>query len=295
MVLSRDGLVLGAFPEDESEMKPAWLRFATLGEPVKSFVEFGDQIWAYVNRGPYAAFIVAGTELRPGVLIDHMEQVLLAAEEARTKREPLKVPDASAAPSGKPRTSLHPPAGREQPAEIAVAPEPPAPDRRAWSRGIPTSAGADPADHEAPPPAEPSVAAEPPLIAEASHHGSLSAGAEPPAAGLTPVPPTADPGSPGPSWTDPLPAEDLTASKEDGAPVTDVAAGAPTPSIGSDVSPAAPSGWHREPPRLAGSPGEDRGDEEGSEDGDGDIDRVMLAKEFSGLLQLDQGSDEEGS
>ena len=78
LILSRDGLVLGAFPnEDESFAKPAWLKFITLGEPDRSFVEFPDQVWAYVKRGPYAAFATAEAGTRPGVLVDQMEQVLL--------------------------------------------------------------------------------------------------------------------------------------------------------------------------------------------------------------------------
>ncbi|MDH5313597.1 MAG: hypothetical protein OEW66_07120, partial [Actinomycetota bacterium] len=110
LILSRDGLVLGAYPnEDDSLAKPAWLKFITLGEPDKSFVEFPDQVWAYVKRGPYAAFATAEVGTRPGILVDQMEQVLLMAEEGRARRDTLRVPDANAAPSGKPRTSLHPP------------------------------------------------------------------------------------------------------------------------------------------------------------------------------------------
>ena len=109
IILSRDGMVLGSYPEDdESQAKPAWLSFMALGSPEKSFVEFPDQIWTYVHRGAYAAFAVAGTAVRPGVLLDMMEQALMTAEEARTKREPLRVPEAGVAPSSKPRTTLHP-------------------------------------------------------------------------------------------------------------------------------------------------------------------------------------------
>jgi hypothetical protein len=62
LVLSRDGLVLAAFPEDEeSAVKPAWLKFTHVGDARRSFVEFADQIWAHIHRGPYAAFVVAGT------------------------------------------------------------------------------------------------------------------------------------------------------------------------------------------------------------------------------------------
>lgn len=82
LILSKDGLVLGAYPnEDESLAKPAWLRFIALGEPERSFVEFSDQVWAYVKRGPYAAFATAEAGTRPGVLVDQMEQVLLVVEE----------------------------------------------------------------------------------------------------------------------------------------------------------------------------------------------------------------------
>ena len=120
LILSKDGLVLGAYPnEDESLAKPAWLRFTALGEPERSFVEFSDQVWAYVKRGPYAAFATAEAGTRPGVLVDQMEQVLLVVEEGRTRREPMRVPDANAAPSGKPRTSLHPQFGKPAPAEAA--------------------------------------------------------------------------------------------------------------------------------------------------------------------------------
>ncbi len=122
LILSRDGLVLGAYPEgDESLAKPAWLKFVTLGEPEKSFVEFADQVWAFVKRGPYAAFSVAEAGTRPGILVDQMEQVLLMAEDGRTS-DTVRLPDAAAAaPSGKPRTSLHPPAGKPQPSEVVAA------------------------------------------------------------------------------------------------------------------------------------------------------------------------------
>ncbi len=126
LILSRDGLVLGAYPnEDESLAKAAWLRFTVLGEPEKSFVEFPDQVWAYVRRGPYGAFVLAEVGTRPGVLVDQMEQMLLVAEEGRSRRDTMRLPDAVSAPSGKPRTSLHPAAAKPAPVEVAAnVPEP---------------------------------------------------------------------------------------------------------------------------------------------------------------------------
>jgi hypothetical protein len=114
LILSRDGLVLGAYPEDDTSTKPAWVRFATMGDPEKAFIEYGDELWAYVRRGPYAAFAIAGINVRPGLLLEQLEQAILVAEEARSKRESLRIPDVTEAPKSKPRTSLHPEPKRVQ-------------------------------------------------------------------------------------------------------------------------------------------------------------------------------------
>jgi len=140
LILSRDGLILGSYPDDETAVKPAWMRFASLGDPERSFVEFGDQVWVYVRRPTYVAFAVAEAGVRPGLVIDQLEQILLAAEEARSRRETLRLPEAAVAPSGKPRTSLHPSIDRS---EAAQTPPPAAqgseaaaraPEARPWAR-----------------------------------------------------------------------------------------------------------------------------------------------------------------
>jgi len=148
LILSRDGLVLGSFPSDqEGLVKPAWLKFAALGEPEKGFIEFGDEIWIYVRRGPYAAFALSAQGVRPGLIIDQLEQLLYAAEEIRARREALRVPEASPAPSSEPRSSLHPEAkppaaapsrARAEPVEREARPAPsegPAPGRRTQGEG----------------------------------------------------------------------------------------------------------------------------------------------------------------
>src|SRR4051812_4830265 len=84
IILSRDGLVLGAFPpHGEHDITPGLLRFAALGDPDRGFAEFSDELWAYVRQGSYAAFAVAEHGVRPGILLDYLEQALLVAEEAR--------------------------------------------------------------------------------------------------------------------------------------------------------------------------------------------------------------------
>jgi hypothetical protein len=121
LLLSRDGMVLGAHPEGEIEgqLKSAWLRVAVLGEPDRASVEFPDQTWAFVRRGGYAAFVLADVGVRPGVLLDLLEQVLMAGEVERVHdRDAMRLPEAPVAPSGKPRTSLH------KPERVAAQPEP---------------------------------------------------------------------------------------------------------------------------------------------------------------------------
>lgn len=157
LMLSRDGLILGAHPEGESEadLRAAWVRFAGVGDPERSYVEFPDQIWAFVRRGSYAAFAVAEVGVRPGVLVDTLEQALLSAEQERVvDREAMRLPDAPSAPSGKPRTSLHMPDRQPTP-----EPEPPV-IVRAEADGDAAASETPPADEVASTP--PPEAADPP-------------------------------------------------------------------------------------------------------------------------------------
>ena len=213
LILSRDGLVLGAHPpEAEAALKPSWLRFAALGESDKGFVEFGDELWAYARRGAYGAFAVAEVSVRPGLLLDQLEQALLGAEQDRTNnRDSLRIPDAPTAPSGKPRTNLHKEAR-------------PAPER-----------------------------------------ATVEQGASAPGAGLTI--PSAAPSSGGPDAASPG-----SAPPETGRPGTPPPSGTP-----ADVQPAASQ--------------QDAGANEEPEEA-GEVDRVLLAQEFSRLLQ-EPGLDDE--
>lgn len=158
LILSRDGLVLGAFPEgEEGLVKSAWLRFAVVGEPEKGFIEFGDEIWTYVRRGPYAAFAVSGLGVRPGLLIDQLDQMLYTAEEVRARREALRVPEVSSAPSGKPRTSLHPESRPSVPTPAPVSSPP-----RTTPEGAPRQTEGDPEPRVAPEPPPRPASTEPP-------------------------------------------------------------------------------------------------------------------------------------
>ncbi|HEX6844460.1 MAG TPA: hypothetical protein VF235_05020 [Actinomycetota bacterium] len=262
LVLSRDGLVLAAFPEDEeSAVKPAWLKFTHVGDARRSFVEFADQIWAHIHRGPYAAFVVAGTTVRPGVLLDQLEQALLLAEETRAKRETLKVPETQAAPSGRPRTTLHPPTERPQPTEVSVATTSREAAVGPWKR-----------------PAVP----EPDIAAVGADRAALPA-EEPVATVDTPDVPPAVQRRVGPTPD----AEEDPGS----APAFEAS---PFAEFSGDAAPSVPAGEDERPvaqeaaaPEPAPAPSPVTTGDEASE-----IDRVLLAKEFSGLLQLDADDDE---
>jgi hypothetical protein len=124
LMLSRDGLVLGAHPEDgESDLRSAWVRFASLGDPERSYVEFPDRIWAFVRRGGYGAFAVADADVRPGLLMDVLDQVLMTGEQERTReRDTLRVPEAVGG-KRKRRLKVHKPQRSVAP-DPAVAPAP---------------------------------------------------------------------------------------------------------------------------------------------------------------------------
>jgi hypothetical protein len=166
LILSSDGLVLGAHPATaEVDARPARIKLAAIGEPERGFLQFGTEVWCYVRRGPYAALAVTGTAIRPGLVMDQMEQVLLAAEESRAHREGLRMDAAAAAPAptSKPRTPLHPePRGVEEPVILRAEPVP------VVERAAAAPADLRPAEPAAPGP-PPAGAAEPePVATEAS-------------------------------------------------------------------------------------------------------------------------------
>ena len=221
LIVSRDGLVLGAFPPDaEQEVKPAWLRFAGLGDSDKGFLEFADELWVYVRRGPYGAFALGGTSIRPGLLIDQLEQALIQAEESRTKKDALKIPEAPTAPSGKPRTSLH--------KEVKGPLEEPAPAEQLAGTAAGEATGA------------------------------------PAAGGPEDQPPSGGPREP----AQPVPEQ---------APLSTAPAPAPAPAPEPEPVEVTPAPSTAPP----------------SSDDDSEVDRVLLAQEFSRLLQETSVDDEE--
>ncbi|MGZ4152596.1 MAG: hypothetical protein ACXVP3_09130, partial [Actinomycetota bacterium] len=272
LILSRDGLILGTYPDDETVVKPAWMKFASLGDPERSFVEFGDQVWVYVRRPAYSAFAVADAGVRPGLVIDQLEQILFAAEEARNRRETLRMPEPSVAPSGKPRTSLHPLGDRVDGDPASTH----ANDARPWSRGTPPDASHARTASIAHVPAAVELAA---VSEELGQTGDVPG----PADG------SADAGAGRPD------AEASGSGEADGDLPDD------RENAGQEESGEGSATGDRDKAKRNGRKGGGRMDPNGNDDGSGDIDAdaevdpVLLAKEFSGLLQIESGADEASS
>jgi hypothetical protein len=256
LILSRDGLILGSYPDDETAVKPAWVRFASLGDPERSFVEFGDQVWVYVRRPAYGAFAVANAGVRPGLVIDQLEGILTSAEESRNRRDTLRVPEASGGPPA-PLTSLRPSTNGAS----AEAPAPGSAEARHWARSTPADDGSAAGE---------GTAGRKARVSSSVGRSGDAAVADGPSAG------SADAGH--------APREDDSIGDSEG----DAAADAKdTPAPDDDAADTAPDD--------ASDTHETNGEEQPSPmelDADAEVDPVMLAKEFSGLLQVESGDDE---
>ncbi len=256
LILSRDGLILGSYPDDETAVKPAWVRFASLGEPERSFVEFGDQVWVYVRRPAYGAFAVANAGVRPGLVIDQLEGILTSAEESRNRRETLRVPEASAGPMppNVPTTSY------KQSTNGSSTSTPPAPDSaeaRHWARTTPAADEAKAAD---------------PAVGELARVGSRV-------------------GHSGDATDDDGPSAESTDAADASAKDASDASSPGEDGDGSHAEPGENGTGSDEATDTHGSKGEER-QPPMELDSDAEVDPVMLAKEFSGLLQVESGDDE---
>jgi hypothetical protein len=259
LILSRDGLILGSYPDDETAVKPAWVRFASLGDPERSFVEFGDQVWVYVRRPAYGAFAVANAGVRPGLVIDQLEGILTSAEESRNRRETLRVPEASGGPPpGKSPTSSYKQSTNGDPS--ATAPAPDSAQARHWARTAQPTADGKPAASTKEAMAE---------VASGVGRSGDTAGAERSGSDSADAVELAAKGASG---------KDDTAEAE-GTSTGDSAVDGATGGDGSDTMER--NGKDKPPPMEL--------------DADAEVDPVMLAKEFSGLLQVESGDDEASS
>jgi hypothetical protein len=160
LLVSREGLALAASPAtEEARALTVWDRIAGLGEVDRGFIAARDEHWVFARRGAYVGVAIAGPGARPGVVLDGLDQMLLAAEEARTRRDVVRDPTRPAERESPeavrgPRTPLH--RETKPPVEAPVAGErreagrtkedAPAPE---WAQRLRSLGQADPGD-EAP-------------------------------------------------------------------------------------------------------------------------------------------------
>ena len=222
LLLSEDGLVLSASPEDGNVAEAAWRHFFAIQEPVRGFLAFADQNWVYVRHGAYAVFVVADVGVRPGVLVDQLEQVLTTA--ATGVAETFHVPEA-----------------------VAPAPAP-----------VPTPA-------PVPVPVPASITASIPPAREPAPIPASVAEIEPIAVAVEAEPKKSE-------------------SKKGDSKKGDAKKAEAVPPLAPPAASAAVAGsWAQV------------GVADRADDDDGEVDRVQLAQEFSGLLQMDRADDEASS
>jgi hypothetical protein len=274
LVLSRDGLVLGAHPaESERATTRAWIRFATIGDPERGFVQFGTETWCYVRRAPYAGFAVAGPLERAGLVIDHMERVLEAAEERRSGQEGTREAEAVIETAAETETEATSVAPRSEPTRYLDL-ERPAPDPLVIDPAPIESRSSSWFSPEEP--LHPS-SREPETIDEPVRNEAETD--EPPADPIAELEVDAPEPDPRPSWE---PTSPVAPPDPGHWPLRD-----PRPDAEPEPEPIddADEGWGAGPEADPGTEPEDKAEEE-----DNDVDRFSLAREFGRLLQGGDGS-----
>jgi hypothetical protein len=141
LIVSRDGLALGASPAtEEGRSLDVWTRIAALGDVERGFVKVRDEVWVFCRRGAYGSVAVADSSSRPGVILDTLEQMVLMAEEARVRKEGLRLPERETPSAETPRglrTLLHKDrASGEEPSEEPISPEAQEAAVAAWSKRV---------------------------------------------------------------------------------------------------------------------------------------------------------------
>jgi hypothetical protein len=127
-----------------------WVRLVSLGDVNRGFAVVGEECWIFCSRGPYSILAVAKASARPGIILERLDQMVLAAEEARLRKDDLS-PAALNDPAAAARRRRTPPTG----VHPGQSPQLPSPSDRPAARitggpGDPGQ-GAAPAGQGAPP------------------------------------------------------------------------------------------------------------------------------------------------
>jgi hypothetical protein len=83
LVLSPDGLPLAAHPQGEEAAATAvWSRLSALGPVSRGFVTVRSEVWAFVQGERHGVLVLADRTVRPGQLLELVDQVLAEAAAA---------------------------------------------------------------------------------------------------------------------------------------------------------------------------------------------------------------------
>ena len=163
LFVSGDGLALASHPAtEETAALAAWARLNELGPLERGFVAMEHENWVFSRRAGYTGLVITDPAVRPGVLLDRLEQALQLAEESRSRHEgmsrvPGVVPMAASAAKepSRPTRRIRLPVHREAPRAVPE-PELIEAERVATTRQVaPPPAPSGPSQPPPPPPAEP--------------------------------------------------------------------------------------------------------------------------------------------
>jgi hypothetical protein len=82
VIATRDGRVLGAYPNGSPDVEAAWRQIADIGACTSAIVQLEDETWFYLRRGSHAAFVVVHAAQDPGRVIACMGRLLVAMKTA---------------------------------------------------------------------------------------------------------------------------------------------------------------------------------------------------------------------
>jgi hypothetical protein len=81
--VSADGLPLAAYPPgEEAGATEVWARLSSLGQVARGFVTMRSEVWAFVQAERYGALVLADRTVRPGQVLELVDQVLAQAASA---------------------------------------------------------------------------------------------------------------------------------------------------------------------------------------------------------------------
>lgn len=105
VIATRDGLVLGAYPEGEE--RRIFSRWAGLGPgataALRGFLVLGREAWAITTTRRYVAVAIVPTSTRPGLALERLEAALEEAEGGGASERPPGPVHAARAPAASPR------------------------------------------------------------------------------------------------------------------------------------------------------------------------------------------------